>query len=260
VIGISHSRNFGSQAAFLSGMELASKRAVVLMDGDLQDPPEIIPEFFEQWKQGYDVIYGRRVKRDASAPVRWGSSLFYRILNNVSSFEIPRDAGDFSLMDGKVVRAILQFPERDTFLRGLRAYAGFKQTGVDYVRPKRPFGESTNSIRRLFWWARKGILSFTQTPLDALAFVGAGFVMLSVLGIIALGVLRALFPDSVPEGVTTTLMLVMFFGALNLFAVAVVGQYIGRIFEEVKQRPHYFRRAIIRDGEAREVPSESRWH
>jgi polyisoprenyl-phosphate glycosyltransferase len=219
----------------------------------------VIPEFVEKWKEGHDVVYGRRTKRDAPAPVRWGSKMFYRVLNSVSSFDIPRDAGDFSLMDGNVVRAILQFPERDTFLRGLRAYAGFRQTGVDYVRPKRPFGESTNSMRRLMWWARKGILSFTQTPLDALAVIGAAFVALSGLAIVVLGVLRAVFPDSVPQGVTTTLMFVTFFGALNLLAVAIVGQYIGRIFEEVKQRPHFFRRAIVRDGEVREISSENQW-
>ena len=140
VIGITHSRNFGSQAAFRSGMEIASKNACVLLDGDLQDPPELIEQFVALWREGYDVVYGRRVKREATLFMQFAYKAFYRVFDYFSYIPIPHDAGDFSLMDKRVVQAMLQFPERDLFLRGVRAFAGFKQTGVDYVRPERMFG------------------------------------------------------------------------------------------------------------------------
>jgi len=160
VIGISHSRNFGSQMAFRSGMEISVMEGVVLLDGDLQDPPELIRDFYKKWDEGWDVVYGRRVKRDMS--IIWGVSykIFYRIFAAFSYIKIPYDAGDFSLMDKKVVDWILLCGERDLFLRGLRAYVGFKQTGVDYVRPERMFGKSTNSLIKNIGWAKKGIFSF----------------------------------------------------------------------------------------------------
>jgi len=173
VVGISHSRAFGSQAAFRSGMEIATKNACVLLDGDLQDPPELIEDFVARWREGHDVVYGRRVKREASRPMQLAYKLFYRLFDRFSYLEIPRDAGDFALMDKRVVQAMLRFPERDLFLRGVRAFVGFRQTGVDYVRPERMFGRSTNSLLRNLGWAKKGILSFTQTPLNLLSAAGA---------------------------------------------------------------------------------------
>src|SRR5205823_5782508 len=157
VIGISHSRNFGSQSAFRSGMEIASKNACVLLDGDLQDPPELIEAFVEKWREGYDVVYGRRVKREAPLLMQVGYKLFYRLFDRFSYLSIPHDAGDFALMDKRVVQCLLQFPERDLFLRGVRAFVGFRQTGVDYVRPERMFGRTTNSLARNIGWAKKGI-------------------------------------------------------------------------------------------------------
>jgi dolichol-phosphate mannosyltransferase len=251
VLGISHSRNFGSQAAFKSGMEIAGKNACVLLDGDLQDPPELIAQFVAHWRNGYDVVYGRRVKRDAPVLMQVAYKLFYRVFDYFSYLSIPRDAGDFSLMDKKVVQAVLQFPERDLFLRGVRAFAGFKQMGVDYVRPKRMFGVTTNNLAKNIGWAKKGILSFSNVPLSILSFVG----LILLLGSIILGLLqvvgRLLFPDLVPSGITTVLVAILFFGAINLFAVGLVGEYIAKIFEEVKGRPHFIRRSIIRDGEVR---------
>ena len=137
VLGISHSRNFGSQAAFRSGLELATKNGCVLLDGDLQDPPELIEAFVAQWRAGYDVVYGRRVKREGPLLMQAAYKAFYRIFDQFSYLSIPHDAGDFALIDRRVASCLLQFPERDLFLRGLRAFAGFKQTGVDYVRPER---------------------------------------------------------------------------------------------------------------------------
>ena len=161
VVGISHSRNFGSQAAFRSGMEIATKNACVLLDGDLQDPAELIASFVGKWKEGFDIVYGRRVKREAPLFKRLGYKLFYRLFDAFSYLPIPHDAGDFSLIDRRAVKAILAYPERDFFLRGIRASVGFKQTGIDYVRPERMFGRSTNSFLKNVGWAKKGILSFT---------------------------------------------------------------------------------------------------
>lgn len=253
VLGVSHSRNFGSQAAFRSGMELATKNACVLLDGDLQDPPELIEQFVEQWRTGHEVVFGRRIKREAS----WGMSiaykLFYRVFDAFSYLRIPHDAGDFSLMDKRVVRCILQFPERDLFLRGVRAFSGFRQTGVDYVRPERMFGRSTNNFFKNLGWAKKGILSFSNTPLNVLsAFSTVIFLLVAVLIIFQIA-LRLLFPDLVPRSVTTILLVELFFGATTLLAISLLGEYIAKIFEEVKGRPHFLRRSIVRDGEIRDA-------
>ncbi len=256
VIGISHSRNFGSQAAFRSGMELSTKNSCVLLDGDLQDPPELIEKFVEQWQQGHDVVFGRRIKREAPWYMQLAYKSFYRLFDTFSYIRIPRDAGDFSLMDKRVVRCLLQFPERDLFLRGIRAYAGFKQTGVDYIRPERMFGATTNSFFKNVGWAKKGILSFTKVPLNILSSISFCLVALTFLLGLSQIVIKLLFPSSAPTGVTTMMLLTMFFGSINLLAISLVGEYIAKIFEEVKRRPHFLRRAIIRDGEIRDAADE----
>lgn len=258
VKGISHSRNFGSQAAFRSGMEIASKNAVVLLDGDLQDPPELIEQFVAKWREGHDVVYGRRVKRQASLFMQVSYKLFYRIFDAFSYVRIPHDAGDFSLMDKRVVQSILRFPERDLFLRGVRAYAGFKQAGVDYIRPERMFGRTTNSLMKNIGWAKKGILSFSNVPLNILSFCGVIMLGLTVLLMLAQVIGRLLFPRLVPAGFTTIVLLVLFFGSINLFAVGMIGEYIAKIFEEVKRRPHFIRRSVIRDGEVRAAAEASK--
>lgn len=251
VRGISHSRNFGSQAAFRSGMAIASKNATVLLDGDLQDPPELIAEFVAHWRNGYDVVYGRRVKREATLLMQWAYKAFYRVFDKFSYVPIPRDAGDFSLLDRRVVEALLRFPERDLFIRGIRAYAGFKQIGVDYVRPERMFGTTTNNLWKNIGWAKKGILSFSYVPLTILSVAGLCLFGLT-LGVMLVQIIaRLLFPSAVPRGITTVLLAILFFGSLNLLAVSIAGEYIAKVFEEVKRRPHFIRRNIIRDGEVR---------
>lgn len=259
VLGISHSRNFGSQAAFRSGMEVASKNSCVLLDGDLQDPPEIIEQFVASWREGYDVVYGRRVKREATLFMQVAYKLFYRTFDYFSYLKIPHDAGDCSLLDRRVVEAILRFPERDLFLRGVRAYAGFRQVGVDYVRPERRFGISTNSFWKNLGWAKKGILSFTYVPLTILSVSALILFALSVVLMLAEVVVKIVSPSLAPKGFATVLLLVLFFGSLNLLAIGVVGEYLAKIFEEVKQRPHFIRRSVIRDGEVR-VTSQSQKH
>jgi nucleoside-diphosphate-sugar epimerase/glycosyltransferase involved in cell wall biosynthesis len=253
VIGISHSRNFGSQMAFRSGMELSTKDGVVLLDGDLQDPPELIESFYAKWEEGCDVIYGRRIKRDM--PWYWGVmyKIFYRVFAMFSYVNIPLDAGDFSLMDRRVVGWLLNCPERDLFVRGLRAYVGFKQTGVDYVRPERMFGTSTNSLIKNIDWAKKGIFSFSNAPLTMLTTVGIISFVLSTLVAIVVGLLRVFIPDIAPRGATTLLITILMFGSFNLFAIGLVGEYVAKIMAEVKGRPRLIRAALIRHGKATEL-------
>ena len=258
VIGISHSRNFGSQMAFRSGMELFTKDGVVLLDGDLQDPPEVIAEFYEQWDKGYEVVYGRRVKREMAW--YWGLlyKMFYRVFAAFSYVQIPHDAGDFSLIDRRVVGWLLRCPERDLFVRGLRAYVGFKQTGVDYVRPKRVFGESTNNLLLNVEWAKKGIFSFSNTPLTMLTSLGV--MLLGISTILAIGsvLVRLFFPDLAPRGATTLQILILMFGSLNIFAVGVVGEYVAKIMTEVKGRPRLIRTALIRNGKTTDLLPEGK--
>lgn len=253
VIGITHSRNFGSQAAFRSGMELSSKRACVLLDGDLQDPPELIEQFVEKWRQGCDVVYGRRVRREAPWFMHFFYKAFYFLFNRMSYVHMPRDAGDFSLIDRKVVRWMLSCRERDLFLRGIRAFVGFKQTGVDYVRPERMFGRSTNSLLKNFGWAKKGIFSFSNVPLNMLTYAGLGLFIGGT--VLALGqvIMRLAFPNLAPKGLTTLIILIVLLGSLNLLAVSVIGEYIAKIFEEVKSRPVFIRMNVIQNGEIRQA-------
>ena len=248
VVGITHSRNFGSQSAFKSGMAMASKQSCVLMDGDLQDPPELIEAFVEKWKEGYDVIYGRRVKREATFFMQISYKLFYRVFDYFSYLPIPKDAGDFSLITRRVVEKILSFPERDAFLRGIRAYVGFKQTGVDYVRPERMFGVTTNNFLKNIDWAKKGIFSFSNKPLNFLSFLGFTLFPLSLLLAFTQVTLKLFFPSIAPPGFTSTITIVIFFGALNVFGIGILGEYLAKIFEEVKQRPSYIRNKITRNG------------
>jgi dolichol-phosphate mannosyltransferase len=234
-------------------MEISTKDACVLLDGDLQDPPELIEAFFAQWDAGFDVVYGQRVKREM--PFLWGVcyKLFYRIFAAFSYVPIPLDAGDFSLMDRRVVAWILNCPERDLFVRGLRAYVGFRQTGVNYERPERMFGRSTNNLFKNIEWAKKGIFSFSNTPLTMLTAAGIVSLGLSLLLAIVAVVLRLTVPQIVPPGITTVLIAILIFGSANLFAVGIVGEYVLKIMAEVKGRPRLIRAALISKGEIAEL-------
>lgn len=251
VIGITHSRNFGSQAAFRSGMELAIKEAVVLMDGDLQDPPELIEAFVDRWRAGADVVYGRRTKREMPVLLEACYRAFYRVFAMMSEVPVPKDAGDFSLIDRSVVYWLLQCEERDSFLRGLRAYVGFHQEGVDYERPERMFGVSTNNWVKNIGWAKKGIFSFSRMPLHLLTAAGgiASFATI-LLAIFTISV-RIFDTESAPKGMTFLSLLVMFFGSFTLLGIGLLGEYIGKIFEETKARPAFIRRSLIARGEVR---------
>ena len=245
VIAVNHSRNFSSQMAFTSGLDIATGDAVVLLDGDLQDPPELIESLYKKWLEGYDVVYGVRAKREAPFLMQMAYKIFYRVFHALSYVKIPLDAGDFSLMDRKVVEYLKQFPERDRFLRGLRAWVGFRQTGVPYARAERMFGKTTNNFFRNFNWATKGIFSFSYVPLEVITMLSFVTFLIAMLGMIVQIVLRILMPNA-PHGITTVLVVVLFVGAIQLLSLSILGQYIGKIFEEVKQRPKYIVKSIYR--------------
>lgn len=255
-VGINHSRNFSSQMAFTSGMDIATGDAVVLLDGDLQDPPEIIEKLHKKWLEGYDIVYGVRVKREAPLYMSVLYKLFYRVFHKLSYIKIPLDAGDFSLIDKKVVEALKQFPERDRFLRGLRAWVGYKQTGVSYVRPERMFGKTTNSLLKNLNWATKGIFSFSYVPLQFLALLSSIIFVFATISIFILIALKLLNPE-IPHGVTSILVAIIFFGALQLLGISILGEYMGKIFEEVKGRPKFIIKSILNDPRRRPSPNKA---
>jgi dolichol-phosphate mannosyltransferase len=255
VLAIEHSRNFGSQNAFVSGMHFATGDAVILLDGDLQDPPELIPAFYAKWREGYDVVYGRRARREGSFLFSVLARAFYRIFRSVSEVPMPLHAGDFSLMDRRVVDELLALPETDQFVRGLRAWIGFKQTGVDYVRPERAFGRSTHSFAKNFWWARKAIFSFSFLPIEALTSVASIMTLLG-FGAFAYQAGLALVDPAATLGPSFIAALVAFMGSLQLLAIALIGQYLIKIFEETKRRPKFIRKAVFSGRERLETREE----
>ena len=236
--GITHSRNFGSQNAFTSGMKLASGDACILLDGDLQDPPEVIEGFYERWREGFDVVYGVRTRREMPRLLELCYKGFYRLFQTMAYIRVPVDAGDFSLIDRKVMNVLNSLPERDRFVRGLRAWSGFKQTGVPYVRPERMFGRSTNNMLANFRWAKKGIFSFSYIPLEMIALGALIVSFIAVLAAFAQIISRILHPE-IPQGIATIIVISLFLGAINLLSLAFIAEYIAKIFEEVKQRPQF---------------------
>jgi dolichol-phosphate mannosyltransferase len=258
LVVINHTRNFGAQNAYTSGMRIATGDAVVLLDGDLQDPPEMIEQFYQKWQEGFDVVYGVRVKRDATLFLQVAYKAFYRVFRAASYVPMPLDAGDFSLMDRRVVEALNSLPEANRFVRGLRSWVGFKQTGVPYVRPERMFGRSTNSMLRNLGWARKGILSFSYAPLDLIIWMALVTVGAAVLGLLAQVAIRLLKPEIVPSGFTTLIVLILFLGGVQLLCLAIIGSYLAHIYDEVKRRPPFIVDNIINPPTTSAPPAMSR--
>ena len=252
VVVISHTRNFGSQSAFTSGMKIATGDAVILFDGDLQDPPELVEEFYKKWLEGYEVVYGERIKREATLFLKISYKLFYRIFSKLSYVGIPLDAGDFSLLDRKVVKALNSLPEKNRFIRGLRAWVGFRQTGVPYVRPERMFGRTTNSLLKNLGWARRAIISFSYVPLDFISFMAFITVICSFLAILGQVLVRIICPSMVPSGFTTLISIAFFIGGIQLLCLAIIGSYLAHIYDEVKHRPAFIVDEILNHPEQRE--------
>ena len=242
---INHSRNFGSQSAFTSGMRIATGDGIVLLDGDLQDPPELIESFYQKWLEGYDVVYGIRVKRDATIFLQVAYKLFYRVFRASSYIPIPLDAGDFSLIDRRVVNALNSLPENHRFLRGLRAWVGFKQVGVPYVRPERMFGRTTNNLFRNIGWARRAVISFSYLPLEIINWIAIIVMFFAFLAIIVQVMLRIIAPSLVPSGFTTLIIITLFLGGIQLLSLGIIGSYLAHIYEEVKQRPPFIIESIL---------------
>ncbi|HEY8864023.1 MAG TPA: glycosyltransferase family 2 protein [Candidatus Dormibacteraeota bacterium] len=242
---LSLSRNFGSQAAYSSGLDYARGKAVICMDGDLQDPPEVIPELVTRWLEGYEVVYGDRVRRKAGLAMRLANKAFYRLLRRFSYIDIPLDAGDFGLLDRRVVDIMNAMPERNRLIRGLRAWVGFRQVGVPYVRDARHAGRSSNSVIDLFRWASTGLVSYSYAPLELISLL-AGLVMaLAAVAIVFYTVLYFIKPG-VPQGFQTLLVAVLFLGAVQLLCLSIISEYIAKIFEEVKGRPKYIVGAVTK--------------
>ena len=241
VKGISFSRNFGFQIAVTAGLDHVQGEAVILTDADLQDPPEIFPKMIAKWREGYDVVYGVRTSREGETWFKLlTAKLFYRLIYRITDIEIPLDTGDFRLMDRRVVNAIRRMPERNRFLRGMVPWVGFRQTGVTYERRARYAGESKfSSMRQMLPFALDAITSFSYLPLQLATFMGFGLAALSALAILAVITLRLFGPSSPLLGQATTLVTVLFLGGVQLISLGIIGEYLGRIYDEVKGRPLY---------------------
>jgi dolichol-phosphate mannosyltransferase len=233
------SRNFGHQVAISAGIEHAAGDAVVLIDADLQDPPEVIGEMLARWREGWQVAYGVRSERDGeTAFKRWSARWFYRILNRLAEVDIPEDTGDFRLMDRTVVEALLKMPERDRFVRGMVSWVGFLQVAVPYRRAARFAGESKYPLWKMIRFATDGILSFSRSPLRLATWIGLSASGMALLGIVYALAVR-LFTDAWVPGWTFLVIAVAFLGGVQLLSLGIIGEYVGRIYGETKQRPLY---------------------
>ena len=239
------SRNFrSSQPNFLAGIEISTGDAVVVLDGDLQDPPEVIGDFIKKWTEGVDVVYCIRVKRKGSIVRRMGYKIFYRVFKRMAYVDIPLDAGDFSLMDRKVVDLLLSLEERDFYIRGLRAYIGFRQTGVEYIRDARHAGVAGTSIFTDIQWAKKLIVNFSYKPLEWVSKL-AFLVVLVAFAAILYNLTFYFIDPTVPRGLPTVVITVLFLGGIQLFCLSVIAEYMSKIFQETKKRPRYIIREVI---------------
>ncbi|WP_339885513.1 glycosyltransferase family 2 protein [Vreelandella maris] len=237
---VSFSRNFGKEAALTAGLAHAKGDAVIPMDVDLQDPPELIPEFVRLWQEeGYDMVYGVRASRpEDSAVKRATANGFYRLFNRITHSPIPGNAGDYRLMSRRVVDVILQLPERNRFMKGLYAWAGFKAKGVTYQRPSRHAGESKFSFWKLWNFALDGLVGFSSIPLRVWSYVGAGVALIAFVYMLGLITSVLLGGRDVP-GYASLMSVVLFFGGMQLLSIGILGEYIARLFIEVKGRPLY---------------------
>lgn len=244
-------RNFGQQIAVSAGIEVSRGDAVVLMDADLQDPPEVVGQMIALWRQGYDVVYGTRSARPADSRLKRGTArLFYAVINRLSEVPIPRDTGDFRLMSRPVVDVLRQMPERHRFIRGMVSWAGFRQTGLHYTRPERFAGATKYPLRKMLGFAADGILSFSIRPLQLSIAFGLMAAGLALLGI-AYALFMRIFTSIWIEGWTALMLAVLFMGGVQLLCLGILGEYVGRIYNEVRRRPLYVvaERAGFDEGE-----------
>jgi len=232
-------RNFGHQIAVTAGIDHANGDGVILIDADLQDPPELIPEMVELWRQGYDVVYGQREEREGETVFkRLTAKLFYKCINCLSEIPIPLDTGDFRLMDRRVVDVLRHMPESDRFIRGMVSWVGFRQTPIRYKRQARVAGETKYPLTKMVRFALDGMTSFSRVPLKLAGILGLLSCSLAMLGIVYSLVIR-LLTDNWEPGWTTLMLVVLFLGGAQLMCLGIIGEYVGRTFMEGKRRPLY---------------------
>lgn len=253
---ISLSRNFGHQVALSAGLEYANGQAVVFMDADLQDPPEVVAAMVQKWNEGWEVVYGTRVEREGESWFKQGmAKAFYRVINSISQIPIPVDTGDFRLMDRKVVDALLDLPERDRFLRGMVSWVGFSQTAVSFRRSPRAAGTTKYPFWKSLRLAMDGILSFSIVPLRIATMLGLTVSFASMIGVLAALLLR-IFTQHWITGWTSLFLAILFLGGVQLVCLGIFGEYLGRIYGETKHRPLYVVREKL--GFKSSLPASSR--
>jgi polyisoprenyl-phosphate glycosyltransferase len=238
VIVVELARNFGHQVAVSAGLDHSRGEAVIIMDADLQDPPEVLPQFIKKWREGHDVVYAIRERRKESWLMRSAYALFYRTLQKIASIDIPLDAGDFCIMDRRVVDLLNGMPERNRFVRGIRSWVGLDQVGLAYERQARNSGKPKFTFSRLLYLALDGLVSFSYIPLRAIGILGFCVSLISI--ILALYyTYQRIFRELTPPGFATTIVAILLLAGIQLITMGVIGEYVGRIFEEVKRRPLY---------------------
>jgi polyisoprenyl-phosphate glycosyltransferase len=237
---LSFSRNFGHQIAITAGMDKAAGQVVVIMDADLQDPPEVILQMIEKWKDNFQVVYGTRKKREGESFLKLlTAKLFYRIMQKMTNISIPVDTGDFRLMDRRVVEQLKAMRERGRFVRGMVSWVGFKQCKVEYIREKRFAGKTKYPFKKMLKFAMDGTVSFSQVPLRFSSFFGFLSSGLSFLFIIYGIIVKEFLPGRAVAGWTSVFVAILFLGGVQLICVGILGEYLGRIYEEIKGRPLY---------------------
>ena len=237
---LSLARNFGHQVAVTAGLNFIRGQVVVILDADLQDPPELIPEMVEKWRQGYQVVYAQRIQRRQEGWFkRFTAYVFYRLLKRLADIDIPTDTGDFCLMDRQVVEVLNAMPERNRYIRGLRSWIGFRQTAIRFEREPRFAGEVKYTFRKSFALAINGLVSFSKVPLRISTYVGLLSAAIALFMALLVLYWRFLEPNSPVTGLTTIIVAIFFLGAVQLVSIGILGEYIGRIYEEVKGRPLY---------------------
>ena len=242
---IDFARNFGHQTAITAGMEYASGDAVVVIDADLQDPPEVIPEMIAKWREGFDVVYGKRAERKGETFFkRFTSAAFYRVLRTLTDVDIPVDTGDFRLIDRKVCDALKLIKERNRYVRGLISWLGFKQVGVEYIRDKRFAGETKYPLKKMLRFAFDAITSFSFKPLKLSSYVG-GTVSLGGFAYLMVVLYQKLFTNATVTGWASMMAVSLFFNGVVLMMLGIIGEYIGRIYDEAKGRPLYVVRETL---------------
>jgi dolichol-phosphate mannosyltransferase len=233
------SRNFGYQTAVTAGLHFSRGRSVAVMDGDLQDPPEFLPTLYARQQEGFEVVYGIRAAREETLFRRLAFKVFYRLLRLTANVRVPLDAGDFCVMDRRVVEALCSMPERSRFLRGLRAWSGFRQTGLPYRRPARAQERSKFGLGGMLSLAMDGLVGFSMVPLRLITITGVASSVLALLGIVVSVVLKIISPSLFLPGFTQLNAVILLIGGFLFLALGLLGEYVGRIYEEVKGRPLY---------------------